>query len=114
MLSRRLTRLIVIGVAAAAIAGGAYGIISATATNGSGTATTASSLGGSTLASPAARGPTPAPGRPQGEHSARSRARPRPLHALDHGGSEGDRSRGVVHDIPEGDELALGGCRQEG
>jgi hypothetical protein len=41
MLSGRLTRFIAIGAAAIAIAGGAYGIVAATASRGSGTATTA-------------------------------------------------------------------------
>jgi hypothetical protein len=44
MLSRKLTRFIASGAAAVAIAGGAYGMVSATATNGSGGATTTSSL----------------------------------------------------------------------
>jgi len=43
MFSRRLTRSIAIGATALAIGGGAYGIVSATASTGSGTATTASS-----------------------------------------------------------------------
>jgi hypothetical protein len=43
MFSRRLTRSIAIGATAVAIGGGAYGIVSATASNGSGTATTAAS-----------------------------------------------------------------------
>jgi hypothetical protein len=43
MVSRRLTRPIAIGATAIAIGGGAYGIVSATASNGSGTATTAAS-----------------------------------------------------------------------
>jgi hypothetical protein len=43
MLSRRLTRSIAIGSTAIVIAGGAYGIVSATAGTGSATATTASS-----------------------------------------------------------------------
>jgi membrane-bound inhibitor of C-type lysozyme len=42
MFSRRLTRSIAIGATAIAIGGGAYGIVSATASTGSGTATTAS------------------------------------------------------------------------
>jgi hypothetical protein len=41
MFSRRLTRPIAVGAAVVAIGGGAYGIVSATASNGSGTATTA-------------------------------------------------------------------------
>jgi hypothetical protein len=41
MFSRRLTRSVAAGVAALAIAGGAYGIVSATANSGSGTTTTA-------------------------------------------------------------------------
>jgi membrane-bound inhibitor of C-type lysozyme len=41
MFSGRLNRFIAIGVAAIAIAGGAYGIVSATASSGSGTTTTA-------------------------------------------------------------------------
>jgi hypothetical protein len=41
MLSRRLTRPIAIGATVIAIGGGAYGIVSATASTGSGTATTA-------------------------------------------------------------------------
>jgi hypothetical protein len=41
MFSQRLTRPIAVGAAVAAIGGGAYGIVSATASNGSGTATTA-------------------------------------------------------------------------
>ena len=44
MLSRRLTRSIAIGATAIAIGGGAYGIVSATASTGSGTASTATSL----------------------------------------------------------------------
>jgi hypothetical protein len=44
MFSGRPTRLIAIGAAAIAIAGGAYGIVGATAGNGSGTATAATSL----------------------------------------------------------------------
>jgi len=40
MFSQRLTRSIAIGATAVAIGGGAYGIVSATASNGSGTATT--------------------------------------------------------------------------
>jgi hypothetical protein len=43
MFSQRLTRPIAIGAAAIALGGGAYGIVSATASTGSGTATTASS-----------------------------------------------------------------------
>ena len=43
MLSRRLTRSIAIGATAMAIGGGAYGILSATASTSSGIATTASS-----------------------------------------------------------------------
>jgi hypothetical protein len=43
MVSRRLTRSIAIGAAAIAIGGGAYGIVSATASTGSGAATTAAS-----------------------------------------------------------------------
>jgi hypothetical protein len=54
MFSGRLTRPIAVGVAAVAIAGGAYGIVSATAGNGSGTTTTA--------ASPAATSGRPVPG----------------------------------------------------
>jgi hypothetical protein len=43
MFSGRLTRFIAIGATAIAIAGGAYGIVTATASRGSGTATTATS-----------------------------------------------------------------------
>jgi hypothetical protein len=43
MVSRKLTKLLAIGAAAVAIAGGAYGIVGATANTGPGTATTASS-----------------------------------------------------------------------
>jgi hypothetical protein len=43
MFSRTLTRPIAIGAAAVAIAGGAYGIVNATASNGSGTTTVAAS-----------------------------------------------------------------------
>src|SRR6202043_2818725 len=43
MFSRRLTRFIAIGATAIATGGGAYGIVSATASTGAGTATTASS-----------------------------------------------------------------------
>jgi hypothetical protein len=51
MFSRRLTRSIAAGVAAIVIAGGAYGIVSATANSGSGTATAATT----TAATPSAR-----------------------------------------------------------
>jgi hypothetical protein len=47
MFSRKLTRPIAISAAAIAIAGGAYGIVSATAGNSSGSATSATSLTGS-------------------------------------------------------------------
>jgi hypothetical protein len=43
MSSRKLTKLLAIGATAIALAGGSYGIVSATASNGSTTATTASS-----------------------------------------------------------------------
>jgi hypothetical protein len=54
MFSRRLTRPIAIGATPAAIGGGAYGIVSATASNGSGTPTT--------TASPSATSGQPVPG----------------------------------------------------
>jgi hypothetical protein len=44
--SGKLTRFIAIGATAIAVAGGAYGIVTATASNGSGTATTAASPSG--------------------------------------------------------------------
>ncbi len=44
MLPRRLTRSIAIGATAIALGGGAYGVVSATASTGSGTATTAPSI----------------------------------------------------------------------
>jgi Domain of unknown function (DUF5666) len=56
MFTRRLTRSIAIGAAAIALGGGAYGIVSATASTGSGTATTA------TTASAAAAQPASAGG----------------------------------------------------
>jgi Domain of unknown function (DUF5666) len=43
MFSRKLTRFLAIGATAIALGGGSYGIVSATASTGSGTATTASS-----------------------------------------------------------------------
>jgi hypothetical protein len=46
MFSRRLTRSIAIGATALAIGGGAYGIVSAAASTGSGTAPTATSASG--------------------------------------------------------------------
>jgi Domain of unknown function (DUF5666) len=55
MFSRRLTRSIAIGAAALAIGGGAYGIVSATASTGSGTATTSTS-GSATSGQPARGG----------------------------------------------------------
>ena len=54
MFSRRFTRPIAVGAMAIAVGGGAYGIVSATASNGSGTATTA--------ASPSATSGQPSPG----------------------------------------------------
>ena len=62
MFSRKLTRPIAVAAAAIAIGGGAYGIVSATAPNSSGTVTTA--------ASPAATSRQPVPGR--GGSNARS------------------------------------------
>jgi len=50
MFSRRLTRSIAIGATTIAIGGGAYGIVSATASTGSGTPTTAASTSTSTSA----------------------------------------------------------------
>jgi hypothetical protein len=55
MFSRKLTRPIAFAAAAVALGGGAYGLVSATASNGSGTATTATS--------PAASSGRPVPGR---------------------------------------------------
>src|SRR6266849_2241965 len=46
MFSRKLTKPIAIGAMAIAIAGGAYGIVNATASNGASTATTATSTAG--------------------------------------------------------------------
>jgi hypothetical protein len=57
MFSRRLTRSIAIGATTIAIGGGAYGIVSATASTGPGTATTATSVSTSTSAAAAPRGP---------------------------------------------------------
>jgi membrane-bound inhibitor of C-type lysozyme len=54
MFSRRLTRSIAIGATALALGGGAYGIVSATASTGSATTTTATS--GSALPGPPAHG----------------------------------------------------------
>jgi membrane-bound inhibitor of C-type lysozyme len=62
MFSRKLTRSIAIGAAALAVGGGAYGIVNATASNGSGTAPT--------TASPATTSGRPVPGR--GGSNARS------------------------------------------
>ena len=62
MFSGKLTRFIAIGATGIAIAGGAYGIVIATASNGSGTATTA--------VSPSATSRQPAPG--SGGSNARS------------------------------------------
>ena len=62
MFTRKLTRPIAVAAAAIAIGGGAYGIVSATAPNSSGTVTTA--------ASPAATSRQPVPGR--GGSNARS------------------------------------------
>jgi hypothetical protein len=55
MFSRRLTRSIAIGATALAIGGGAYGIVSATASTGSGTAATVTS-GSATSGQPARAG----------------------------------------------------------
>ena len=55
MFSRNLTKLLAIGTAAIALAGGSYGIVSATASTGSATATTATAAP-ATSARPAARG----------------------------------------------------------
>jgi hypothetical protein len=57
MFSRRLTRSIAIGATTIAIGGGAYGIVSATASTGSGTATTATSTSTSTSAPAGPRAP---------------------------------------------------------
>jgi hypothetical protein len=46
MFSRRLSKSLAIGAAAAVVGGGAYGIVSATASNGVATATTTTALGG--------------------------------------------------------------------
>jgi hypothetical protein len=55
MFSRKLPRLLAIGATVVAIGGGAYGIVSATASTGSGVASTATSAS-ATSARPAARG----------------------------------------------------------
>jgi hypothetical protein len=68
MFSRKLTKSIGVGVAAIAVAGGSYGIVSATSSGASAAATSSS---------PAAGGgsgggdPTLGPDRPQGDHPAR-------------------------------------------
>ena len=78
ILSRhKLTRSIAIGATAIALAGGGYGIVSATASTGSGAATTAASPSrhqGNPR--PAAGDPTLGLDRPQGDHPARSTAFP--------------------------------------
>ena len=109
-------QLIAIGATAIAIGGGAYGIVSATASNGSSTVTTAASASATSGATrPRQRGIQRSvwTGRRGIIRHGRQRVHVE-LHAVDISGSEGDRQQGVLHDIPEGDELELGECHQEG
>ena len=88
------------------MAGGAYGIVSATATNGSATATTTASLS-ATSELPDRAGSNARSGPIAGEHRARSPARHVQLHTHDLGGPEGDHRRGAHYEIPERDKLDL-------
>ena len=77
MFSRKLTRPLAVAAAAIALAGGAYGIVDATAGNGSASSTATTPLRrhqGDRLS--AEEDPTLAPDRPQGEQPGRSTASP--------------------------------------
>ena len=73
MSSRKVTRSIIVGVAAIAVAGGSYGIVSA-ATGSSPAAASTTAPAPLAVPHPAAEDPTPGPGRPPGDQRARSAA----------------------------------------
>jgi len=112
MSSGKLTRFIAIGATAIAIAGGAYGILTATAGKGSGTATTATSAA-ATSGRPAlgGRGSNARSGPAAGGNLRHGRQRAHiELHTLDISGPEGDRQDGVLDDISQGHNPYLGEC----
>jgi len=113
MLSQKLIKPIALVAAAIAVGGGAYGIIGATAGNGSGAATTASSSSATSSA-------TPCRPRRRIQRSIRTGRRginrhgqqrvQVEFHTLDFSRSEGDRQEGLVHDVQEGDKPDIGEC----
>ena len=117
MFSRKLTRSIVVGAVAIAVAGGSYGIVSATSSSGS--ATASGSHPRPAAAPLAVTDPAAGIQRPvwTGRRGSIRHGRQRvhvELHDDDISGSEGDRRRGVLHDIRERDELDLGECHYHG
>ena len=104
MFPHKLTRPIAISATAIAIAGGAYGIVSATAGNSSSTATTATS--------PAPPSGRPALGRRGSGRNGRQHVHVE-SHAVDISGAEGDRQQGVLYDVPDGDKRHLGDCNSK-
>ena len=81
MSSRKLTRSLIVGAAAIAVAGGSYGIVSATSSSSPAAASSsssASSRGFAHAPGPAAADPMPGPARPQAEQPGRSAACLRP------------------------------------
>ena len=112
MSSRKLTRSIVAGAAAIAVAGGTYGIVSATSSSSPAAASSgpaAASSGFSWQSRIRIQRPVRTGRRGSSRHG-QQRVHVG-IHAVDINGSEGDRRRGVLHDVPEGDELNLGECR---
>ncbi len=108
--SRYAARFLAAGIAAVVIGGGAVGIVSATSSSGSGTAAAATSPSATTgqrvsggAGSNARSGP--AAGGSSGTVDSVSGLGVHPNHVSR---SEGDRERGVLYDLPEGDELELG------
>jgi len=109
MSSRKLTRSIIVGAAAIAVAGGSYGIVSATSSSSPAAASTSTSTaGGSRIRRRRIQRPVRAGRRGIIRHGQQ------PvhvgLHADDISGPEGDRQGGVLHDLREGDEPGLGEC----
>ena len=107
MSSRKVTRSIIVGVAAIAVAGGSYGIVSATSSSSPAAASTSTSRAPLAVPHPAAEDPTPGPGRPRGISGHGQQPVRVGIHPDDISGPEGDRQGGVLHDLPEGDQPGL-------
>ena len=116
LLSSRRRRWVAVGAAAAlvcAVIGLSIGL--ATSSSATATAPRGRQRRPPAVSDPAAADPTLAPDRPRAEQSGTvASVSTSSFTTVDLSGSEGDRRRGLLHDIPEGHDLDLGGCHHHG